>query len=67
MMTLVIFTDAGESPVYVNPKLVTHVARPALEVFGNTTIGFVGGQSITVKEHPDTVAAVLTASSGGQA
>ncbi|HUO22277.1 MAG TPA: hypothetical protein VMU59_07150 [Caulobacteraceae bacterium] len=61
MMKLVIFTDAGESPVYVNPEVVTFVARPAIEMFGNATINFVGGQTLTVKEHPEAVVQALTA------
>ena len=62
MVKLVVLKDAGEDPVFVNPALVTHVARPALEVFGNATIHFVGGASLTVKEHPaDVVASLLAA------
>ncbi len=61
MVKLVTFTDAGDKPVYVNPVFVTFVERPAVGVFGHTTIHF-GGDQLTVKEEIDAVVKALAQS-----
>ncbi len=61
MVKLVTFTDAGDKPVYVNPVFVTFVERPAVGVFGHTTIHF-GGDQLTVKEEPEAVVQALAQS-----
>jgi hypothetical protein len=60
MTKLVVFTDAGDKPVYVNPALVTFVEHPAIGVFGNAVIHFVGDHQLTVKQQAEAVLAALT-------